>query len=49
MILGGSAKAKIELFQNIAYQIKGTEVYNTMLANILPSPRVGSKGQTCFF
>ena len=39
---------------HIVYQIKGNEVYNNMLANVIPShspstPGVESKGQSMFF
>ena len=49
----GWDNAKIQLFSEygpVAYQIKGNEAYNNMIANILPlhtplTPGVGSKGQ----
>ena len=43
---------KNNFFQNvviIAYQVKGNESYNNMLANVLPLHQMVSKGQTIFF
>ena len=56
--LGGRAKAKIKLFQNmvdhVAYQNKADNAGSSMVANILPADTpstqgVGSKGQTISF
>ena len=50
----GHIKSTFSEYGHVAYQIKGNEAYNNMLANILPfhtplTPGLGSKGQFLFF